>query len=124
MSVYRITKDKDKEKFELLEMTSFEEQGLRERSDMQRLLRDEPAVLEKGLFILSEEYSSWEDSSRRIDLLALDGEGRLVVVELKRSGSAEHDGPSGNPLCCDGCQHDVGSGGCRSSRISRVSTNR
>ena len=85
MSVYRITKDKDKEKFELLEMTSFEEQGLRERSDIQRLLRDEPAVLEKGLFILSEEYSSWEDSSRRIDLLALDGEGRLVVVELKRS---------------------------------------
>ena len=81
MPVYRVTN----EKFEPLEMTSFEDQGLYERSGMQRRLRDQPEVLEEGLFILAEEYSSWEESSRRIDLLALDGEGQLVVVELKRS---------------------------------------
>ena len=81
MSVYRITK----EKFEELETTSLEAQGILERSDMQRLLRDQPGVIEEDLFILAEEYGDWEESRRRIDLLALDKEGRLVVVELKRS---------------------------------------
>ncbi len=81
MSVYRITR----EKFEELETTSFEAQGILERSDMQRLLREQPEVIEESLFILAEEYGDWEESRRRIDLLALDKEGRLVVVELKRS---------------------------------------
>ena len=49
------------------------------------MLSDEPDVLEEGLFILADEYGDWEESNRRIDLLALDKDGRLVVVELKRS---------------------------------------
>ena len=81
MSVYRITN----EKFEELETTSFEAQGILERSDMQRLLRAQPGVIEEGLFIIAEEYSSWEESNRRVDLLALDRKGQLVVVELKRN---------------------------------------
>ena len=81
MSVYRITKEKCEE----LERTSFESLNILERSDMQRLLRDQPEVIEQELFILAEEYSDWEESRRRIDLLALDKEGHLVVVELKRS---------------------------------------
>ena len=36
------------------------------------------------MFILSEEYGDWVESSRRIDLLGLDANGSLVVVELKR----------------------------------------
>ena len=49
------------------------------------MLRDRPDLLEEGLFVVAEEYGDWEESNRRIDLLALDGKGRLVVVELKRS---------------------------------------
>ncbi len=81
MSVYKITP----EAVEQLRETTFEAENLYERYDMQRLLRDSPDVLEEGLFILAEEYGSWEESYRRIDLLALDEEGRLVVIELKRS---------------------------------------
>ena len=81
MAVYRITDDR----LQPLEETSFESEGITERYNLQRLLRDQPEVLEEGLFILSEEYGDWVESSRRIDLLALDAEGRLVVVELKRS---------------------------------------
>ena len=81
MPVYRVTE----EDFEPLEKTSFENEGLLERKDIQARLRDRPEILEEGLYILAEEFGSWEESSRRIDLLALDGEGRLVVIELKRS---------------------------------------
>lgn len=81
MSVYKITP----EAVEPLRETSFEAENLYERQDMQRLLRDRPDVLEEELFILAEEYGDWEESSRRIDLLAIDRGGRLVVIELKRS---------------------------------------
>lgn len=66
-------------------------EGVRERGDLQRWLRDHPDALEDGLFVLAEEYSDWEDSNRSIDLLALDAEGRLVVVELKRDEGAFMD---------------------------------
>ena len=70
--------------------TSFGQEGVLERAHLQRILRDQPDVLEEGLLIISEEFSSWEDSSRRIDLLGLDTNGCLVVVELKRGETGEH----------------------------------
>ena len=75
----------DDRQFEPLAETSFEIENLYERYDLQRMLRDRPNLLEEGLFVIAEEFGDWEESNRRIDLLALDGEGRLVVVELKRS---------------------------------------
>ncbi len=64
--------------------TSLSGQGMSERGDLQRWLRDAAGALEPDLFVLAEEYSDWDGSSRSIDLLALDRDGRLVVVELKR----------------------------------------
>jgi len=68
--------------------TTFKEAKLKERSDLQRLLRDHIEVLDKDLMILAEEFGDWEDSGRRIDLLALDRDANLVVIELKRDDSA------------------------------------
>ncbi len=64
--------------------------GLRERQDLQRLLRDDIGVLDQSLMVISEEFGNWEDARRRIDLLALDKEGRLVVIELKRTEDGGH----------------------------------
>jgi hypothetical protein len=65
-------------------LTRFHIEGLRERQDIQRMLRDQIAVLGEDLLVLSDEYGGWIDSNRRIDLLCLDPEANLVVVELKR----------------------------------------
>jgi hypothetical protein len=74
--------------------TSFAELGLREREDLQRLLREQPEVLGEAigedLMILAEEFSDWEDSNRRVDLLALDRSSNLVVIELKRTRDGGH----------------------------------
>ena len=88
MAIYKMSQDKR----ELVEVvpTSFGEQGVLERADLQRLLRDKPEVLEEGLLIISEEFSRWQDSNRKIDLLGLDAVGRLVVVELKRGDTGQH----------------------------------
>ena len=68
--------------------TTFAGLGVGERSDLQRLLRDNISVLGEDLRIVAEEFGDWTDARRRIDLLALDRTGHLVVVELKRdSGS-------------------------------------
>jgi hypothetical protein len=74
--------------FRAIHQTSFAELKVREREDLQRLLRTNIAVLGDDLYILAEEFGEWDDSSRRIDLLAVDTEANLVVIELKRT----HDG--------------------------------
>lgn len=40
--------------------------------------------------MLAEEFADWADSVRRIDLLCLASETRLVVVELKRDEDGGH----------------------------------
>lgn len=70
--------------------TSFETEQLKERGDLQRLLKDNIECLEEGLLVIAEEFSDWQDSSRRIDLLCLDTDANLVVVELKRTVDGGH----------------------------------
>ena len=61
-----------------------------ERQDLQRLLRDEIGALGDDLMVVSEEFGYWEDARRRIDLLAIDRTGRLVVIEIKRTDDGGH----------------------------------
>ncbi|MGW1749249.1 DNA-binding protein [Streptomyces sp. NPDC002092] len=68
--------------------------GLRERADLQQWIIGDPSLIEPGLLILTEEYDKWATSSGdrvrdRLDLLALDSEGHLVVIELKRDGAPD-----------------------------------
>lgn len=81
MPLFEITKDA----FHPLRPTTFAEAGLRERDDLQRLLRDHIAHIAPGTLVLSEEFGEWDQSQRRIDLLLLDADANLVVCELKRT---------------------------------------
>ena len=86
--LYRMSKDKDK--FQEIGRTSLGSEGVLERQDLQRIIRDQPDVIEDDLFIVAEEFSNWADSGRSIDLLGIGKERDLVVVELKRGDTGEH----------------------------------
>jgi hypothetical protein len=72
------------------EAASFANLRLRERQDLQRLLRDDISAIDSDLLVIAEEYGNWEDARRRIDLLAIDRDARLVVIELKRTEDGGH----------------------------------
>lgn len=86
MAVYRLTPDAILE----LPRTSYAVHGVRERTDLQRLLKAHIAVVAPDVLILAEEFGEWEDSKRRIDLLGLDRDATLVVIELKRNDEGGH----------------------------------
>jgi DNA-binding CsgD family transcriptional regulator len=81
MTIYRAT-DSSLQK---VQQTTFSDEKLLERRDLQRLIKADISVLGDDLMVIAEEFGDWEDSHRRIDLLCLDDAGTLVVVELKRS---------------------------------------
>lgn len=60
------------------------ELGLRERDDLQEWVIEEPRILGEDLLVVTSEYAGFEDTLDRLDVLALDPEGKLVVIELKR----------------------------------------
>lgn len=64
--------------------------GIRERQDLQRVLRENIEAVSPGTIVIAEEFSAWEGSRRRIDLLGIDAEGNLVVIELKRTDDGGH----------------------------------
>lgn len=68
-----------------LDRATFGQLGLLEREDLQRLLRDQIEVIAEGVLVIAEEFSNWDRSDRRIDLLCVDRQARLVVIELKRT---------------------------------------
>ena len=70
--------------------TTFGAEGILERKDLQRMLREQISVLDPGLMVIAEEFGDWVDSLRRIDLLCLDRDANLVVVELKRTEDGGH----------------------------------
>jgi len=86
MSLYKITPDK----LERVSDTTFANEKLLERKDIQRLLRKDIRPLGEDLMVIAEEYGKWEDSSRRIDLLCLSEDASLVVVEIKRTEDGGH----------------------------------
>ena len=86
MSIYEITAEQIKQ----LDVTTFGKQGIKEREDLQRFLLKDINVISPETYVLDEEFRDWQDSKRRIDILALDKEANLVVIELKRTEDGGH----------------------------------
>ncbi len=73
-----------------IETTNFSSEGILERQHLQSTLKRQIDVIAPNCLVISEEFSEWSGSQRRIDLLAVDKEGNLVVIELKRTETGEH----------------------------------
>ncbi|MBV6397249.1 MAG: hypothetical protein HFACDABA_02857 [Anaerolineales bacterium] len=86
MPIFELTTDKLRK----IEETSFSIAKVRERADLQRLLRNQIEIISPDTLIIAEEFGEWEDSRRRIDLLGIDKNANLVVFELKRTEDGGH----------------------------------
>lgn len=81
--MYRV--DIENKKLIEIPATTYTELNLRERFDIQEWIAGTPEILGESLMIISKELIL--PSGRRLDLLAVDKEGALVVIELKRDNS-------------------------------------
>lgn len=76
--------DRDGEKLEHLPEQDFVQLNILEREDLEEWAIEEPRILGEDLLVITSEYAKFEDLRDRLDILAIDSEGKLVVVELKR----------------------------------------
>lgn len=86
MAIYELANDT----LVRVEATSFEVERLKERQDIQRLLRTNIGAIIEDTLVISDEYGHFVDSNRRIDLLGIDKSANLVVIELKRDDDGGH----------------------------------
>ncbi|WP_025761901.1 hypothetical protein [Dyadobacter tibetensis] len=82
-----VNKDKPSD-FEKIDSGNFGSLNIWERSHIQEWIRKVPEILGEDLLIVSIEFDKFTNSSDRLDVLAIDTKGNLVVIELKRDGFA------------------------------------
>lgn len=71
-----------------MERTTFFNEKLRERYDIQEWVEKNPEIIEENLLIIGKEVPLPSDI--RIDLLAIDKNSNLVIIELKRDDSGRN----------------------------------
>jgi len=78
--------DKTKNEATAVGRQTFASLGFRERDNLQEWIAKNPTILgeEDELLIIQKEFAGFEKTCERLDLLALDKEGNIVVIENKR----------------------------------------
>lgn len=76
--------DEDAGTLEGLKEQKLSKLGVLERQDLQEWTIEQPRILGEEMLIITSEYANFQDTRDRLDILALDPTGKLVVVELKR----------------------------------------
>ena len=77
-----IGKDNKVEKF--IEESKFSELGIWERTHMEEWISKYPQILGEDLLTITTEYAKFDKTNNRLDILAIDTDGKIVVIELKR----------------------------------------
>lgn len=76
--------DPEQSELETIEEQSFADLNVLERRDFQEWVVTRPEVLGEKLLVIQSEYAKFAETRDRLDILAIDTDGKLVVVELKR----------------------------------------
>jgi len=82
--------DKKLKSIEPCKETNLKAHSLLERQDLEKWIENYPEMLGEELLLLTAEYDRFDKTSERLDLLALDKEGSLVIIELKRDDSGKY----------------------------------
>jgi len=75
--------DKEKNRILKIESTTFSKLGFKEREHLQEWIANNPDCLNEELLIIQKEFDGFNDTNERLDLLAVDKQGNLVVIENK-----------------------------------------
>lgn len=70
-----------------LDEKTFADLGLNEKNHLQEWIAKNPSSLGEELLIIQKEFDGFNDTNERLDLLALDKQGNLVIIENKRDTS-------------------------------------
>lgn len=81
--------DKSSNRIKQLEKKTFSQLGFKERKHLQEWLAHQPSAFGEELLIIQKEFSGFEDTNERLDLLALDTDGNLVIIENKLDDSGK-----------------------------------
>lgn len=73
-----------------VDSATFSELGYKERSNLQEWIAGNPEVFGEDLLMISKEFSGFSDTNERLDLLALDRQGNIVVIENKLDDSGRN----------------------------------
>ncbi len=73
-----------------LKEMSFSELGFSERNHLQEWLANQPDALGEELLIIQKEFDGFDDTKERLDLLAIDKKGSLVIIENKLDDSGRN----------------------------------
>ena len=79
--------DRSQNRLSRLVQKRFSELNLRERDHLQEWLANQPDALGEELLIIQKEFDGFDETRERLDLLALDKDGNLVVIENKLDDS-------------------------------------
>lgn len=66
-----------------LEEKLFKQLAIREREHLQEWIAKNPEMLGEDLLIIQKEFDGFNDTQERLDLLAIDKDGSLVIIENK-----------------------------------------
>ena len=79
----------DKEKNEAISINkkTFQELEFKERQHLQEWISKNTGILGENLLIIQKEFSGFDDTKERLDLLAIDENGNLVIIENKLDDS-------------------------------------
>lgn len=84
--MYRINREDNK--LDEITETTFAENEIKERQHIEEWIRKNPEILGEDLLIIGHEYDYDKlDINERLDLLALDRDGNVVIIEVKRDKS-------------------------------------
>jgi hypothetical protein len=72
------------------EVTDFSSNDILERQNIESWVMKHPELLGEELLIITNEYDRFDKTKERLDLLALDKDGKLVIIELKRDDSGKY----------------------------------